>query len=576
MFLLYAKDLSRGRLRDTESTDMVLVSWLQKVAPYDYERIPASEDNRAARAYYSITAERLFFRTQVWSDCTVPAAFLKDKRLLATSPFGAKSVPLAALLRDNVKAAMAYVPLVPEEGGGSRKPLLARLYCVSGLKGPFAHPFAEEGPEGAVRYDWFLSGVDTSVKTSGRSWYLAAAILMKCLESGNPKTVRQKLAREFIFSGAVDARGDVDRVSLDGKLRLADIPEYAKLTWIVSHEQKGEVSGIRATPVRNVDRAYDRVINGMDRATRSLIDLVKGGTPENKLANIYSLLQDNADANLPNEEGLCVRQMIMSNITRKIVELIRTPGLAERPTIDIQDAICSKLAPEWDAEKASSYYGNDPLLFFLAARSKNRKVMQFLKATMNINGVDRDGETALDFALDASDEEAAEFLREYGADKHGCYDIRSKRVRDFLRDPVGHVEGDRDFFHKAFEHNLDPFMETTFGKESDGKGGLQNVLAVRRCWDNLAELEQVEPDPWNSEPWVDISYEKTSVLLEAVLKYNWGVAQMCLDAGKKPLPSISVKVVATGAYITSYLDLARRFSSPVIVRAVKDYMESHP
>lgn len=551
---------------------MVLASWLQRTAPYEYERIPASAPSRVARAFFAITAERVFFRSQILVECDEPKRFLSDRQLLRSSPFGDGSVSLEQLLREDVKAAVTYLPLAPEEGGGNRSAVLARLYCVSGLKKKYDSPFEAEGPSGAWKYNWFVSGVDTDEKICGRSWYLAAMMLMKCIESGNPQAVRGKLARDFIFTGDVDDSGSVERVFLEGKMPLAEVPEFEKLTWVVSAKQKDEVSRIRATTVRSVDKAYQRVLDGMDRATRSLFALVKDGTPANKLPTIYALLQENADANLLNEEGWCVRQMIMSNITRKIVELIRTPGLANKPTIDIQNAIRAKLSPEWDVEKASSYFGNDPQLFFLAARLKNRKVMRLLKATMNINGVDRDGETALDFAVDAGDKDTEDFLREFGADKLGRYDINSKRVRAFLRDPIGEMEKDRQFFEKALQNRLDPFKVTTFGKESDGRGGSRPVLAVRRCWDNLAELESAAPDPWNSEPWVDVAYEETSVFLEAVLKCNWALAQMCLDSSEDPLPSISVKIVETGKYIMSYLDLAKRFSSPVVVRAISDHM----
>lgn len=572
MFRLYANDLSRGRLRETESTDMVLASWMQREAPYEHEVISSRADKRAAKAYFSITAERIFFRKQILSDCNVPAEFLRDARQMKTCPFGAGTASLQELLQEDVRAAMTYVPLIPEIGGARRKPIMARLYCVSGLRSEQAHPFIERGPVGAENFSWFLAGVDTQERTSGRSWFLAASTLMKCMERGNLKEVRRKLASKFVFSGDVEKAGVVGKVILDGKLSLAAVPEYEKLTWIVPHIQKDDVSGIKSLAVRSVDRAYERVLNGMDRATRSLFDHVKDGTPADRLTNIYRLLQDNADANIPNEDGWCVRQIIMSNIMRKIVELIRQPGLAQKPTLDIQNAIMVMLGPEWDAEKASAYYGNDPLLFFLAARAKNRRVMQFLKATMNINGVDRDGETALDFALDVGDSEAADFLREFGADKRGKYGINSKHVRAFLRDPVGEPERDRDFFREAFAHGLDPFSQVTFGRERDEEGHLRNVKIVRRCWDNLMELEQVAPDPWNSEPWVEIFYEHTSVFMESILKGNWAIVKMCLGSVNSPLKPISVRVADTGRHITSYIELAERFSSPLVVRAMRDYL----
>lgn len=572
MFQLYGKDLSRGRLRDTERTEMVLVSWLQRVAPYAYERMPIRKNDRAINAYFAITAERVFFRKQVYTDCDVPSEFLRDRRLLATAPFGRGTATLAELLRDNVRAAMAYVPLAPAEGGRTRQPILARLYCVSGLRQHWTHPFVERGPVGSERYSWFLSGVDTAEKTIGQSWYLAASLLMRCLESGAQVDVKKKLARDFIITGSVDGSGHVDRVLLDAKLALAEVPEFERLTWIVPAQQKDEVVGIRATPIATDALAYERVLNGMDRATRNLFDLVNGGTPATNVSSIYSVLQDGADANLLNEKGWCVRQIIMSNITRKIVNLIRTPHLAEKPTIEIQNEIRRQLAPEWDAEKASSYYGNDPLLFFLAARAKNHAMMQVLKATMNINGVDRDGETALDFAIDAKDRETESFLREHGADKRGKYDIHSKHMRAFLRDPEGELERDRMYIAEALNHRLDPFRLTSIGRELDGSP----IVVTRTCWDNLAELESAEPDPWNEEPWVEISYMQTSVFLEAILKRNWGIVQMCLDVTVKPLPEIEVTVVGSQRKLTTYIEVARRFSMPVIVRAITDYMKAHP
>ena len=567
---LYSKDLAFFRNhRRTELSQFVVKHWTSEEDLYEREDLPKTASPEAVTDYCALTAERVFLRTKVLANVEkIDRGYLTDAKVLSARPFGEGTPSLRDLLHERVRVAMAYVPLAGSEG-----PLLARLYCVAGIDEEYQIPFESPKPLGAQKFAWFLGGVDLSVKPVGSSWFLAASVLMACMKAGCPGKVRDSLARDFIITGIVNERRRTERLpALKEKLPLAAEYEYEQMTWIVPYGNLSEVEGLKAVTVKSVDDAYERVLNGMDKPTRMLCDLVENGVQPSNVETIVDLLRLDADANCPNEKGWCVRQMVMSNINRKIVELIRTDGLKDKPVIEIQNAIREKLAPEWDVEKASSYYGNDPLLFFLTAKAKDDEIMAALVKKFNIDAVDRDGETALDFARQAKDEETEQFLIRWGAKKRGIYDINSKRVRAYIRDLAGEMKKDGLFMLDALVAGLNPFQEAIFGKMDDA--GELLVVAKRLCWDNDLELNSPAPDPWNSRPEVIVLYERTTIFLEAILARHLGLVTACLNYAPDKLPDIYVKVDCdTDREIMSYISLARRFSSPAIIKAISEHID---
>ena len=537
--------------RSTESSVRVIAWW---TLPEDaYLPVLPPEGHPQKKQFASLTAERIFFREKILENETV-APELRESRLVLSAPaFGEGTPPLRELLKSGVSAAMAYFPVASMTANGNSA--LARLYCVKGLGGKSSSSLTMAGVEGAEAFNWFLGGIEERVY--GESLQLAAAVLVRAFRDFHASSeIRRRLVKNFVFTGIVGRRGVVERIDrMREKATLAMIPEYETLEWIVPNGNRAEAGRIKKKTFRSIEDVCAYIFR-LGEHTNTLANLVKDGIEGRSLKLIYKCLRDGADANAPLGDGRNVRQMIMSNIQRKIVGLIRQEGLKDKPVIEIQNAVRETLAPEWDAEKASSYYGNDPLLFFLAARNGDDVLLRSLRASMNIEAVDRDGETALDFALETGDKDVAERLRRFGAKRRGIYSHTSKRMRAFFRDPEAEWQKDGGkFVMTALDEGLDPLAEISFGTDETGKG----VERVRKLWDNTA----ADPDPWNSDrdPWVCYSYTRTSVLKEAIFTKN------------RPLVKKSLEILKSlGRGIPSeYVSLALKYSSSMIAKALRDF-----
>lgn len=540
--------------RQAESSSIVLTNWIKDEDSYAPVFPPLDEKMQvAARQFYSITAERIFFRRKILGLYDAEDDFIGKRLVRNAQPFGESGPTLSALLDASVNVAMTYVPLAPMQSSGES--VLARLYCVFGLDGQYAFPFACEDVNRSIGLNWFLSGLDCQVKPSGKSWQLASEVLAYAVRELHARTdIRRRLATKYAFTGGVDRGSKVVAVEkIAEKTCLGLVQEYGKLTWILPRDNYAEAGKVRATSVATLDDAYKLVVD-IDPETENLLSLVKNGVKSGELRNIYSHLRNGADANAVQPDGRNARQMIMASIQRKIVGLIRRNDLKGKNIIEIQNEIRKTLAPEWDAEKASSYYGNDPLLFFLAARSGDDMLIQALRAKMDINAVDRDGETALDFAIEAGDKEVEKRLRRAGATHRGIYALNSKRVRAFLRDPEAEFAADGGkFIMTALDSGLDSIAETNFGVDENG----EQVKRKRELWDN----DKAKEDPWNRTPMSEYEYGYTSVLKEAILIKKRILVEKCLEVLKK----------ASRAVPEEYVKLASQYSSPLIIKDIREY-----
>ena len=546
------KDDIEHNPRSTESSVRVIAWWTQPEDVYSPVLPPKGHPDEAKFA--SLTAERIFFREKVLENEAVAPELRKSRLVLSAQPFGEGTPPLRELLKPGVSAAMAYFPVASMAESG--KNALARLYCVKGLADKSPSSLTMAGVEGGDAFNWFLGGIDE--KVYGDSLQLAAAVLVRAFRDFHVSSeIRRRLAKKFIFTGIVGQIGTVERIDrMAEKATLAKIPEFEMLEWIIPNGNAVDARRVKHKKAFTCIEDVCAYVFKHGEPTETLVKLVKDGTAAKSLTSIYKCLRDRADANAPLGDGRNARQMIMSNIQRKIVGLIRRDGLKDRPVIEIQNAVRDALAPEWDAEKASSYYGNDPLLFFLAARNGDDELLRSLRASMDIDAVDRDGETALDFALEAGDKDVAERLRKFGAKRRGIYSHTSKRMRAFFRNPEAdwQLDGGK-FVMTALDEGLDPLAEVSFGTDETG----MDVERVRKLWDNTA----ADPDPWNidRDPWVLYPYTRTSVLKEAILAKN------------RPLVEKSLVILAElGRGIPSeYVSLAQQYSSPMIAKALREY-----
>ena len=548
--------------RRSEDSRVVLSSWIGQEDAYDIV-MPSKDAPADVKAqFYALTAERIFFRTKVLGLEDADVAIKHCAEIKNARPFGEGTPQLKELLEDKVNAIMAYVPLASLVSGGTS--ILARLYCVTGLETEYPLPFEGKGIANGWNFNWFLGGVDVNNghKPSGNSWHLAASVLVFAIkEQRANQDVRRKLATTYIFTGTVEKNRRVGKVDqIPEKALLAKMPEYEELIWIVPKGNFQEVKHLRAKAVGNLDDAYEYLL-GWGPETAILLSCVNKGTQRKSLKAIYASLKSGGDANAPDENGRNTRQKIMSNIQRKIVNMIKSARdgdarFKDKSEVDLQNIVRNELAPEWDAEKASSYYGNDPLLFFLAAKEGDLKFIKHLKAKMNIDAVDRDGETALDFAYEVGDKDVIELLRRAGAKYRGIYAPGSKRMRAFYRDPeTEYALDDGAFIRDALKAGLDPLASVNFGSTENGGA----IMRERIVWDNEAD----DSDPWNKKPITKISYSHSTLLKEAVYIKNLPLVKACLES-----------IQRAGSDLPSeYGDMARRYSSPLIIKAIENFLK---
>ena len=549
MYDLYNDDLLRNP-RAVETSATVLAAWTREEDAYDSIFPPRNAPPESMRQFANITAERVFFRRKILGFYDAEADFIGTRIVRNARPFGAEGPTLAELLATGVTAVMTYVPLASMQGNGES--VLARLYCVDGLRRRYPLPFYCPDDANRREYNLFLPGMDYGNRPCGTSWQLAAAVLEFAIRERHATVnIRKKLAGEYVFTGAVGTDSHVTAVTRVSEKTALGRQMPRRLTWILPKVNRPEAGDVKSKGVATLDDAYEHVL-GLGPETETLLELVRGGTNVESLRAIRIHLRNDADANAVPSDGRNVRQTIMANIQRKIVGLIRTDGLKNRPVIEIQNEIRKSLAPEWDAEKASSYYGNDPLLFFLAAKSGDDALIRSLRAKMDIDAVDRDGETALDFAIEAGDREVERRLRLAGARRRGIYALNSKRVRAFLRDPETEFAVDNGrFIMEALDFGLDPLAETDFGTDENGK----SVERERKMWDNI----KAAADPWEGSPMSDYSYSKTSVLKEAILMKKRVLVEKCLELLKRTPHAVPEE----------YIKLAKQYSSPLVIKALR-------
>ena len=256
----------------------------------------------------------------------------------------------------------------------------------------------------------------------------------------------------------------------------------------------------------------------------------------------------------------------MLNIQDKIVDIVKRHA----PAVDVQlliKEIQTDLEPEWQAGKMCSYYGNRPLMFFLLAHLGQEKALVELARKFDVGAADRDGETALDFADEMGDKAIIRRLEKYaGASKEKSsrvYSLTSKKMRMLLYDIHGNFN--KKFIVKALERGVNPMALTDFTVFSKG------VVSPcrRKVWDNLAGRGTApDYDPFEDETSiVEISYEQTSLLQEAIIQKHRGLVELILMARKKPV--VPICVLVGKSKITDYVNLAQRFSAPGIYARVK-------
>ena len=248
--------------RETEWSEKVVRHW------YD-ERVRYADEDIADSQCMVIVAERLIVRRLLGLD-SLDMMYLP--KAAHAKPFGHESPILAELLMPGVFVAMALIPLSPP--GRQGRPIMARLYCVSGL--PNCYSIALNGNEETVLqgFSWFLAGVPQTLLNKGvvgRSWLLAANLLSRIVKKQDVKTARN-LAKHYIVTGDV-SNGVIRRVEFLRKPELAK--QFDNFKWIIPKENDMDMPKRKIEKPETLEDAYQLIESMRSKATRSFFRFLR-------------------------------------------------------------------------------------------------------------------------------------------------------------------------------------------------------------------------------------------------------------------------------------------------------------
>ena len=528
--LLYKDDLSDPeRLRNSEQSERVVHYWNALQDAYE----PEFEAATNCAEYFCLTAERILYRTKVLGR-DKSAAYEKNARLMSTSFIEGRTPPLAEFLHPNVRVGMSLIPLTPQ--GSAGRPVLARLYCVSGLTQRYfpSRMLQDNLLPGMGAYSWFLSGLpeenfDRAI--DGCSWLLAAELLMRLVVRWDAVTVRN-LATRFIVTGNVSSDSVIRKVTLGRKLELAARSKFKSLKWIIPNENQSEAEDkmIKMDCPRTVEEAEKLIRTMQDAGTGILFEAVSRdikdylSVPDK--VRIADQLKQYADVTQTVSGG----ENSLQKFRSKAVDYVE----AHRQDDDFlwaQDRM-------YDLERIMSYYGCVPQMFFMLAKLGQQKMAEMLSCRLDINATDVNGETALDFAIENSELAAERVLRTCGAKRRGCYELHSKKVMDAIECmAVGRADIANSVLKEALEYGskddpaenkgVDPnevfnsFTEEVRGKFRKACDADEDFAGLR--W--TPEMENYDEYAYR------FKLDTTTLLVEALLSGDKEIVEECIRRG---------------------------------------------
>ena len=546
--LSLCRDLMRNP-RDSEDSRIVASKWGNATDAYLPE-IPDASNTQ----YFNLTAERLLYRDKLLS-LPIDKSLAECEAIQSARPFGPSSPNFAMLRVSSVRLAMAFVPLTPTSGNGNA--ILARFYCVAGLPEKNKPPFAEGGNSPDInKYTWFVAGVPAvfeGEELSGRSWLLAANLLMRIVEKHDAKTARN-LATSFIVTGDV-ANGVIAKVEMGNKPKLADIKEFSNRKWIIPMKNEmNNVSIRRIEKPGTLDEAYALIESMQNKATRSLFKQLSRDGQINS-DDINDLLEMGADPTLVIQSELCNSlqifdvtsfrriEFIIKEINKELVAIhsaLKAKGFSEAEYLRLIDPMCQKInelsavrkAAYDDVGRTLAYYGGVAQMFFLLAKSGEGDLVKQLCRSFDIDASDSKGETALDFAERAKENSAKELLVKCGAKRRGRYEPYSDSIFSIICNPKGYFSDDNrnetnSFLHEALENGLNPDFEFCYGSVN-GAGDYREAT-----WSEWEDQLDEDGFPSCNGKKFDCRRRRqtTTLLLEALYAGNEGLMRDCFEHG---------------------------------------------
>ena len=420
--------------RISECSRIVVQKWglHEDVYLAEIPEITVGNETRC-KNYFSITAERFLYRSKILS-LPIDTVLAGSQMIQEALPFGNLGPDFITLCDTSVKMAMAFVPFTPT--GGNDKAVLARLYCVDGLTTITQPPFSEgTDSHGIGKFSWFVAGVPRVFEgetISGRSWLLAAHLLMKVITDRDGDSARN-LVNRFIVTGDV-VEGKVSPIDIGKKLDLATIPEYQSYRWILPRQNRKEYKTMKAEYPETLEDARELIRTMRNNATGALIQAAYAGN--NTKDAIASLMKCDADPSETSPDiGQNARQVFADAVCtevhsckKKIYDKLNECGLKNDCIGKLLDELIVSFLGLMDRERIMSYYGDVPQLFFMLAKAGRRDIVSSLAGIYDIDATDSTGATALDFAKEF-DPQVASLLEAAGAKRRGVFEVKCDKMR---------------------------------------------------------------------------------------------------------------------------------------------------
>ncbi len=427
--------------RVSEDSSIVASAWVATVDPYLPEIPDVESGNEQCRElYFNITAERLLFRKKLLG-LPVDENLVADASIAAAHPFGEAGPTFGELAVSSVRLAAAFVPLTPDERDVTLRPVMARLYCVAGLFGRHVLPLTEGLKEAGIQdYNWFVAGLKDGVREisiPGRSWLLAANLLMRIIEKNDMATARN-LINNFVVTGNVED-GAISHVTIGRKPELANKAEFRNFRWIVPIRNREEMKNMKTECPETLEAAYELIQTMRNHATNALIETARAGNVIGD-AIVHNLKCGADPSRTDAASGHNARQMFADSVGQRIYEIQKDllaksaeEGIDESYIRNALGKIIDQFLGLIKYDRVMSYYGDAPQIFFMFAQAGKQEMVTKLADVLDINATDSFGETALDFAEEIGDPLAASVLKQAGATRRGMYELDSDKMMDALR-----------------------------------------------------------------------------------------------------------------------------------------------
>ena len=550
--------------RASEDSSIVASAWGATVDPYLPE-IPDVEsgDEQCRELYFSITAERLLFRKKLLG-LLVDENLVANEHITTAHPFGEANPTFSELAAPSVRLAAAFVPLAPDENDVTLRPVMARLYCVAGLSSRYPVPLKEGLREAGIQnYNWFIAGVKNDVLNkgiSGRSWLLAANLLMRIVEE-NDKVTARNLINNFVVTGNVED-GVISHVTIGRKPELAKKVEFRNFRWIVPIKNREEMNNMKTECPETLEAAYELIQTMRNHATNALIEAARAGNVIGD-AIVHNLKCGADPSQTDSASGQNARQMFADSVREKIYEIEKTlvaksadGGLDESYMRNALGKIVDQILDLIKYDRIMSYYGNVPQMFFMFAQAGKHEMVTKLADALDINATDSFGETALDFAEEAGDPLAASVLKQAGAARRGVYELSSdKMMKAFRRLHVADANAKTmatKHIVAALENGASPNAQIQLSP-SDIESSFEEEWNDPRP-QYSSEIEADEDDEWSPrfDPFAKHDYKEyicrrrryaTTIFFEAVFSGNKELIEVCMSHGGDVDISIPIATV---------------------------------